>query len=723
MIQAANTPTYKELTILISPGPDGKFLVRASSDQGDEDGELELPVTAAQLPALMRSLSRSVVSSEMSRDGQSESESTVEVIHPREFGVRLYKALFRDEVRSLLDRTIGSIEDKVNGGVRIRLQFASVRDDMSHVVSLPWELVDKSISPYDQPLVASRRFPLVRHLTSDKPTSPPAQLQTLFRVLVVVSSPSGHAALDLASEEAKLRKTWGELRGIELVVVRGVLDELRALLLKEDFHVLHFMGHGDFRNGRGVLLMETSDGKSDPVDGAVLAKLLTDEKSLRLVFLNACRTAATDIQSGSDPFAGVATALVRAGVTAVLAMQFPISDRAALVFSRTFYEALVNGMPVDAAVGAARNDIFTPGQQHAEWGTPVLFLRSSDGVLFDRQYVTPMAAVPEAPAPTMDGAVATVLDVAAQTASTPSGAVATTESAPNGTDVFTVAMASTRSALSSLRQRTISELQAKGITVREAVPAPMVEHEASIRELAATSDLFVHLLDAKPGEAMDDAPDERSYQMEQFRIANEVSDTQLVVLPSGLSLDAVANDGYKQFLQAMESRHRTEQFTLAKIDNDAIVAEILGKRDAILAQRRQPAVSKVYLDAHMRDFVAAVPLQMLLAELGVTALTMPAGDKPPREAIEAFAKNVQQVPLVMVVAGTVSETWLLERLKVAMRAGLDCTPEPRLVVVRLPGSVPLTGMPIWASVIGDGVSMPTAAELQQMMKSVAEGFR
>ena len=51
----------------------------------------------------------------------------------------------------------------------------------------------------------------------------------------------------------------------------------------------------------------------------------------------------------TDPYAGVATTLVQLGVPAVVAMQFEISDRAAIVFAEELYANLIARRdPIDA---------------------------------------------------------------------------------------------------------------------------------------------------------------------------------------------------------------------------------------------------------------------------------------------------------------------------------------------------------------------------------------
>jgi WD40 repeat protein len=83
---------------------------------------------------------------------------------------------------------------------------------------------------------------------------------------------------------------------------------------------------------------------------------------------------------------------VRRGIPAVLAMQYEITDRAAIEFARAFYEALADGLPVDAAVAEARIAVSLGVTNTVEWGTPVLYMRSPDGVLFRMQEAIERAA-------------------------------------------------------------------------------------------------------------------------------------------------------------------------------------------------------------------------------------------------------------------------------------------------------------------------------------------
>jgi formylglycine-generating enzyme required for sulfatase activity len=117
---------------------------------------------------------------------------------------------------------------------------------------------------------------------------------------------------------------------------------------------------------------------------------------LRLALLNACEGA----RGGKfDVLSSTAATLVLGGLPAVLAMQYAITDTAALEFARTFYGALADNLPVDAAVADARNAINLQDEYSLEWGTPVLFMRTADGQLFTVDQTARPSTAPGQPTP------------------------------------------------------------------------------------------------------------------------------------------------------------------------------------------------------------------------------------------------------------------------------------------------------------------------------------
>src|SRR5262249_39794219 len=104
--------------------------------------------------------------------------------------------------------------------------------------------------------------------------------------------------------------------------------------------------------------------------------------------------------SETNVYAGTAQTLLRTGgIPAVIAMQFKITDRAAIAFTGGFYGALARGYPIDAALAEARKTISSVREDDTEWATPVLYMRSPDGDIFDDHPIPP----PTFPAMLPDG--------------------------------------------------------------------------------------------------------------------------------------------------------------------------------------------------------------------------------------------------------------------------------------------------------------------------------
>ena len=94
--------------------------------------------------------------------------------------------------------------------------------------------------------------------------------------------------------------------------------------------------------------------------------------------LNSCASGQT---GAKDIFSGTAATLVRSGINAVAAMQFAISDNAAIAFATGFYTAVAHGRSVDEAARSGRIAIL--GTPHSmEWVTPVLYVRGHNSQLF-----------------------------------------------------------------------------------------------------------------------------------------------------------------------------------------------------------------------------------------------------------------------------------------------------------------------------------------------------
>ncbi|WP_164156015.1 CHAT domain-containing protein [Sandarakinorhabdus rubra] len=372
---------YINLLVSITPNGAGSFAVRASSSQGTGNASFKPPFQLSDVighavgPTRWRSL------------------GTVKPLPPgfataRDCGAALFEALFTGEVRDVLAATEAEARSLPDTGVRIRLAFDLGNPATAEVAALPWELMRRR---NDDPLVVTMQTALVRALDVPKPIKPRPLIKPL-RILMIRSNPEGTDALGLAREGELLVAALRRLPDIVVDDVAPVPSAIRDQLGQEDYHVVHYMGHGDYQADRGgMLLLENEQGAPVRVAGTTFAAWLKDEP-LRLVFLNACETGTTPDGASAHPFCGVAAALIQSNAPAVVAMQFPISDAAAIEFARTFYTRIARGLPVDAAVAEGRKALFD--DEANEWATPVLYLRPADGNLFDNAAPEPKRTVP-----------------------------------------------------------------------------------------------------------------------------------------------------------------------------------------------------------------------------------------------------------------------------------------------------------------------------------------
>lgn len=365
--------SYVDFDLLIESSGQGGYRARVlQSPVG------EAPPTPVVMPFADLELENFLLKIGRPRQGTSRGMQSPDVATVREFGSRLFDAVFHDRLRRTLASSLDQVEAMEDTGLRVRLRLS----DCPELADLPWEyLYDSDIRRF---LALSEWTPVVRYL--DLPGRiRPLTIAPPLRILVMAASPTDKDALDVQAEWDKVREALdGLCRSGRVLLNRvpgGRLADLRRELRQVTCHVLHFIGHGtyDADAGDGVLAMEDSLGRTQLVTGTDLGMLLHDHRSLRLVVLNACEGARAGM---SDPYSGTAQSLVYQGIPAVVAMQFEITDRAAITFAHSLYEAVAEGYPLDAAMAEGRNAVRDDANP-LEWATPVLYLRAPDGRIFD----------------------------------------------------------------------------------------------------------------------------------------------------------------------------------------------------------------------------------------------------------------------------------------------------------------------------------------------------
>jgi len=358
---------YEALRIRLQPAGEGTYQVIASGPLGDVTGSFELPFHGPELENFILRIGRP-------RRGVRKLGSP-EMTAAQTLGTELFNALFRENLRDLY-HTASADADASGKGLRITLLLGQAPE----LMNVPWEYMCDD----GRFLSVSERTPIVRYLDLKK-AHKPLPVEGPLKIVGMVSSPTDVVQLDVETEKQRLEAAIEKcVRRGEIEVTwleKATLTALHEALEADDFHVFHYIGHGayDEQAGDGVLILEDERGRGRPVTGGYLGQLMADELSLQLAVLNACEGARA---GETDPFAGVAASLVKSEIPCVIAMQFEITDDAAILFAGGFYSALARGAPVDAALAAARKAIWA-NYNDIEWGTPVLFMRVPDGRIFD----------------------------------------------------------------------------------------------------------------------------------------------------------------------------------------------------------------------------------------------------------------------------------------------------------------------------------------------------
>lgn len=364
---------YLNFDVEINQESSGLYPVAARSRAGDARNLMRFPFDEHTLEMdLLRLQNALLRSAHVYRGAQSPEEHVVQ-----QFGQRLFESLLAGDVRRLYDASTVYASQQ-GQGLRVRLHI-----EAPELAVLPWEfLYDPLQREY---MCFLPDTVIVRYLEVAQPI-PPFRIEPPLRVLAMIADPSDQARLNMAHERQRLLDALGPLERMGLLKLRWVegqtVHDLHQALLQRDWHIFHFIGHGAFdpNQQEGVLALANEQRKTHLLSATDLARLLAQRPSLRLAVLNSCQGATGNRQ---NLFSSTAATLASKRIPAVLAMQYEISDQAAIDFTRGFYNSLAAGLPVDSAVTQARTAISVGAARTLEWVTPVLYLRSSTGVLFD----------------------------------------------------------------------------------------------------------------------------------------------------------------------------------------------------------------------------------------------------------------------------------------------------------------------------------------------------
>lgn len=276
-----------------------------------------------------------------------------------ELGQALYDCLFGKDISNEIGQRFSyyyqnECSDKPEGRayLRILLNFSSVKERAEQIVSLPWELL------YDGStwLGYGSRISIARRVTTKK--SYHQAVDASLRVLLTYAEPQVLPEFDGDTHLNSIAEALEKITWLDLVRLPHASRAALKQKIREGFHIIHFLGHGEAHPSQKTGLdayihLENPDvpGKSDKLSAQTLAEWFEDaDTKPKLGVLTAC-------QSGiADRFAilGTAQALLDTGLSAIVAFQAKLRVEEAQCFTSAFYQELASHTTVDDAVQAGR---------------------------------------------------------------------------------------------------------------------------------------------------------------------------------------------------------------------------------------------------------------------------------------------------------------------------------------------------------------------------------
>lgn len=288
-----------------------------------------------------------------------------------QFGTELFEWMFPAEVRPLYD-VARTMERKG----RLNVIFTSM---------IPWvaeKPLEFAYDPLRKTFLATEEIHFTRNVLTAVPADRLLPSGGALQILVVVAQPIGTGALSNEQERQVIERGFAPLIETGLVkvdVLSGATPaRLHGWVMSNSYDVVHFIGHGEWKDDEGHLVFEDAHKNAVSVPVRTTREILCS-RGIKLIFLNACDTG----RGGYADFnSGIAQALVAGGVPAVVANQFKVLDPSATAFAQHFYWSLAQGLSIGAAAREARIAVnYSISGESIDWAVPVVYARDPDGSL------------------------------------------------------------------------------------------------------------------------------------------------------------------------------------------------------------------------------------------------------------------------------------------------------------------------------------------------------
>lgn len=296
----------------------------------------------------------------------------------KEFGKKLYKTIFPPNIDMHFNQT-EAVARSQQQKIRTRLTI-----EPDTLATLPWEFLYREERGYF--LAVNPDTVLSHYLDLPMPSELSGKQKKPFHLLIIIAAPTDQSPLDPEEWERIILQALHvplEQQLLTVTVVKhATYEQIRNALLPKQPHIIQFVGHGIYSDGKGYLaLVDGKTNKTWEVDDTSFANIfLGSSDKLRLVSLATCESAKSE---SPRSFLGIAPQIVQRGVPAVVAMQYPVLISTAEIYLDNFYTAVAARKPIDWAVQDARKAIaIKKGADNREFANPVLYMRTKDGNIF-----------------------------------------------------------------------------------------------------------------------------------------------------------------------------------------------------------------------------------------------------------------------------------------------------------------------------------------------------
>jgi hypothetical protein len=235
---------------------------------------------------------------------------------------------------------------------------------------LPWEWLNDGSGP---PLALRPGIRLARSVPI-RLAIPPMSLEPPLRVLLVITNPKDERLLNPYMEIEAVRPRLNAFP-YSLRILEEPTWEAMVAALREEPHIMHYIGHAGISQGEGNLILHDSQDISHWILGPELARAMP--LSVRLLCLSTCFTA-QNYQILGLPRLAHTSAMYQ--LPTAVANRYPVAEASVRTFWEAFYSLLVErgGNVNDAFHGAQQAVAVFPGTE-ADWGSFSLVIRDQSG--------------------------------------------------------------------------------------------------------------------------------------------------------------------------------------------------------------------------------------------------------------------------------------------------------------------------------------------------------